>query len=518
MLLLGASVGVFSVSPACGAPAVTAEEKRLIGGDVPCQVWINADKKTKAVLLCIHGLSLHSGSFSDFGKEMSNLGYPTYAMDVRGFGAWQQTDACSRLDFKAAFDDIKGSIESIRLAHPGVPLVLLGESMGGALALQAASENQDLVDGLICSVPASKRAGQKLTEAKVAIGMITAPNKQLKTGAGVVKRATTDPELANVWTEDPLARMNLSPKELLAFAVMSSKNTARAQELKDMPVLFVQGGSDKLIKPIGTYDLFNKIKSPHKKLLVLGEWEHLIFEDEQFDDEVMQNVSSWIDMNVVAPARAKNLAASATTTASGTEAPAPTPEQIEQSQAHLKIAQGFLQLKQPKDAEHHLLQSIAGARGSDAAFEAESLLCALPHDIIQPDTGTATTMSDEEFRYITKQQALGNDKPTVILFTAKWIKTCEKVRAAADKALAKHGGKINFVVLDADAKENLSLITRYKIKPLPSVLYLDGDNTVVGYTIGYPGDEVIERKVSGLMVPQTQPVVPVSNSPSGKTH
>src|SRR5258708_3150676 len=66
-------------------------EKQNIGNDVPMRSWTDPRTVPWAALLCVHGLGLHAGSYEQFGKRMAEVGVPTYAIDVRGFGAWQNT-------------------------------------------------------------------------------------------------------------------------------------------------------------------------------------------------------------------------------------------------------------------------------------------------------------------------------------------------------------------------------------------------------------------------------------------
>ncbi|HEY9791188.1 MAG TPA: alpha/beta fold hydrolase [Candidatus Obscuribacterales bacterium] len=468
-------------------------EHDRIGDDIPVSSWIDPRVKPWAVLLCIHGLSLHSQNYEAFGLRMANIGIPTYAIDVRGFGSWQNTKerANSQVDFKMALEDIHGALEALRAAHPELPIVLVGESMGGALALQAAAQNQDLVDGLICSVPANKRTNQKMNTAKVAVGMLTGPNRQMKTGQSVVSAATKNPELADIWMTDEMARLRLSAKELLAFAIFTSKNAASASQIENMPVLFLQGARDQLINPKGTFELYQKLATPQRTMHIVNA-EHLLLEYHQFHDQLIDFISGWIQRNAVPAAMARVQKEDAKV----------APEALEKAAAHLKIAEGFLKLHDDKAAEEHLLQVIALARGSHFAQDAEIILCTLPDADIAPNAEVQTPLSQDELKFISHQEALDSTKPSVVMFYADWIEGCKQVDEALHAALAQYGSKVNFVRLDADLPENQAIVKRYAVRPIPTVLYMTGDNCVVGYTFGYPGQNVINAKIRSLIVNQ----------------
>ncbi|MGH9550508.1 MAG: alpha/beta hydrolase, partial [Terriglobales bacterium] len=123
----GISAPAKNVPPQVKTPPAAAADwtdKERIGQDVPICAWRNPAVAPWAVLLCIHGLSLHASSYEPFGKRMCNLGVPTYAIDVRGFGSWQNTHECSEIDFDSAQADIKSALDAIHKAHPGLPVVL----------------------------------------------------------------------------------------------------------------------------------------------------------------------------------------------------------------------------------------------------------------------------------------------------------------------------------------------------------------------------------------------------------
>lgn len=267
----------------------------------PCRSWVKPGEKPLAVLLCIHGLGLQSNSYEYFGKEQSNRGLAVYAIDVRGFGSWMNAKGKTKVNFDECLEDIKQTLESIRAANPGLPVYILGESMGGAIALRAASMYPDLVDGLISSVPAGERFNQGKTSVKVFLNLLTGMNLA-NVGNDVLNQATKNQRLKDQWKDDPLARLNLSPQELIQFQDFMNFNHDAAKKVTDMPVLFVQGTGDQLVKPEGTWELFNDVASKDKSFFAVP-GEHLIFEEAQTQDagprdQNFRVISSWLSTKV----------------------------------------------------------------------------------------------------------------------------------------------------------------------------------------------------------------------------
>jgi alpha-beta hydrolase superfamily lysophospholipase len=264
-------------------------------GTPACLTWLDPDKDPQAVLLCVHGCGLHSGSFKDFGEAMAKRGVITYAVDVRGFGSFQRKQGEQNIDLNGCMWDVEETLKILHRAHPKLPIYLLGESMGGALALRVASLNPGLVSGLIASVPAGDRFKQGRTDLKVALHALTGLSRKFNIGTSIINQSTNKPELKKEWSEDPLARMQLSPLELMQFDHFCSGNLKAAKNVTSVPVLYVQGCQDQLIKPQSTMKIYQTTTCPDKWLLQIGNAEHLIFEEHQFNETIVDLVTKWIE-------------------------------------------------------------------------------------------------------------------------------------------------------------------------------------------------------------------------------
>jgi pimeloyl-ACP methyl ester carboxylesterase len=192
---------------------------------IPCIRWIDEAAEPRAVLLCIHGLGLHKGTYEDFGREMAKKGLITYAIDMRGFGSWIPKQKNALIDFDGSLIDIKRALTEIRKAHPGLPLIMLGESMGGGIGIHATALYPDLVDGLISSVPSGDRFNTVDNSLKVGVHAVFGGfNKPIDIGPMVVGAATKKSDLRERWLNDPLCRTKISPNELIAFQKFMNGN------------------------------------------------------------------------------------------------------------------------------------------------------------------------------------------------------------------------------------------------------------------------------------------------------
>lgn len=265
-----------------------------LGQNPPEIAWGSSLPNPKAVILCIHGLGLHKATYDEFGRRMVQDNIAVNAIDVRGFGDFH-LNGKDKLDMAQTLADIKRVLESIHARRPDTPVFLLGESMGGAIALQAAAAYPELVSGLISSVPSGDRWSGLGEDLKVGMHFLFGGFKtKFNVGEHVAAHATQKADLQQRWENDPACRSQFSPEELMIFQSFMNKNNEAASQIKTMPVLVVQGAQDKLVRPGGTFNVWEHLYTPEKQVVVSKTAEHLIFEFGQFSDDDIKFVENWL--------------------------------------------------------------------------------------------------------------------------------------------------------------------------------------------------------------------------------
>lgn len=465
----------------------------------PCLSWIDPLVKPKVCLLCIHGLGLYSGAYTNFGLRMSHNGVATYAIDVRGFGSWMKAQGKEEVDFKACLEDIKVALQSIHAANPGLPVFLLGESMGGAIALRATAMYPDLVDGLISSVPAGDRFKQKKTDLKVALEFLTGPNRQHDVGEQIVKQATKNDQLRKDWIGDPLDRMDLSPKELLQFQKFMNENHDVAKQITKTPVLMVQGNKDKLVKPEGTWELFNE-QATEKKTFLAVPCEHLIFEDQQdnnrvFDEGMAKLLTTWIFAHTangigqdIASSESNDLTDAIDKLIVGhfddarTELSSIVAANPKDVKAHYWLGVANMKLHRPQDARKQFVSAISLGKGSSAAKNANAKLLMMETEKqAQSQVGNQTPTKPEVRQAI--NALLPERKPTILAFYAPWCEECDGLDAMFAQAKT-FANNVKFLKVDINDHQNDQLVKLLSIGPIPTFVYLTADGRVASTLIG----------------------------------
>lgn len=111
-----------------------------------------AETAARCVVCVNHGLAEHSARYARFAAALAKAGVHVYAHDHRGHGATRAPDAplgvfAKRDGWDQVIADSVFVIEHARAAHPGVPVVVFGHSMGGTIALNVALVRPDVADG-----------------------------------------------------------------------------------------------------------------------------------------------------------------------------------------------------------------------------------------------------------------------------------------------------------------------------------------------------------------------------------
>ncbi|WP_430473798.1 alpha/beta hydrolase [Thalassospira lucentensis] len=121
------------------------------GSELPLQSWGDLEEPD-AVILALHGMGDYANAFMEFGDQVGPTGIAVYAFDQRGFGR-----TSSRPFWAGAasmVNDASDALALLRARYPDKPIYLMGNSMGGAVAIVTAATRPHLMDGVILVAPA----------------------------------------------------------------------------------------------------------------------------------------------------------------------------------------------------------------------------------------------------------------------------------------------------------------------------------------------------------------------------
>src|SRR3954454_3422508 len=131
------------------------EEGRFSGErglEIFWQAWLPEEVPPRATSVLAQGVSEHSGRYAWTGSEFAARGYALYAIDHRGHGR-SEGDRAVIDRLQKAVEDLHTLVEKAHGRTPERPLVLLGHSMGGCVAIAYTTEHEEALDALVLSGP-----------------------------------------------------------------------------------------------------------------------------------------------------------------------------------------------------------------------------------------------------------------------------------------------------------------------------------------------------------------------------
>lgn len=253
----------------------------------------------RAQVLIVHGLGEHSGRHAHVARHLAQAGFAVTAYDQRGHGRSQgPRGVIPAADSLLA--DLGLVIAWLRQRRPGLPLLLLGHSLGGLVAGRYVAEGLadrpaawwQPVDALAMSSPAldlGMNAGQKLL---LALLGLLAPGLAVASGLqpGWICR---DPAVVAAYVADPRVHDRIAAR-LARFMVDAGVLVRQRAAQWRTPTCLLYAGADRCVDPRGSAEF--AAAAPHG-VVASTRYEGLAHEifNEPEQTRVLADLSAWLD-------------------------------------------------------------------------------------------------------------------------------------------------------------------------------------------------------------------------------
>ncbi|MHC5538184.1 alpha/beta hydrolase [Singulisphaera rosea] len=209
--------------------------------------WYHEGREGLPTILLLHGNGGSRKNSLERAEVLASRGYSVLLISLRAHG--DSTGDFNDIGYGARLD-VLAAVESLERRHPGRPIIVHGTSLGAAAAVFASTELGHRVRGYILESP--------YQDLKVAVWNRTEnalpPVLDWLAYRGLL--AATSLILPYVDEISPVERISGIPK--------------------DVPVLIIAGGADKLARPSEAQALLNRVKS-HGTLVTFEKAGHLKF-------------------------------------------------------------------------------------------------------------------------------------------------------------------------------------------------------------------------------------------------
>jgi alpha-beta hydrolase superfamily lysophospholipase len=227
-------------------------------------------------VLIVHGLAEHKGRYAYVQQRLSDAGYLSHAIDLRGHGEAEGFPG----KVSSPDDWLDDVAEGLSLG----PTFLIAHSVGTLPTLAYLGERG-----------AGDLRGAVLSACPIAPGQATLDSLANPDAPGIPPSAVSrDPAVVKAYAEDPLVFNENVPPECTASVMLVSQRAYVAAASVAIPVHMIHGGDDPIADASGSKDMFDALASTDKTLKIYDGLYHEVFNEPE-RDQVIDDVITWLD-------------------------------------------------------------------------------------------------------------------------------------------------------------------------------------------------------------------------------
>ncbi|XP_028335485.1 monoglyceride lipase isoform X3 [Physeter macrocephalus] len=246
-----------------------------------CRYW-KPSGAPRALVFVSHGAGEHCGRYDELARMLVGLELLVFAHDHVGHGQ-SEGERMVVSDFQVFIRDVLQHVDVVQKDHPGLPIFLLGHSMGGAVAILTAAERPGHFSGMVLISPLVLASPESATTFKVLAAKVlnlVLPNVSLgridsstlsrnKTEICVLRREGTVLGPRKTEASHDTSEININP--------VSEVDVYNADPLICRAGL--KGSADRLCDSRGAYLLMESAKSQDKTLKIYEGAYHILHKE-----------------------------------------------------------------------------------------------------------------------------------------------------------------------------------------------------------------------------------------------
>lgn len=272
---------------------------------IPTYEWMPADAPLKAIVLGIHGLTLHGRRYRVLARALAVNGIGFVSMDMRGFGSSLFEDKFStpdndrkKVEHEKSYEEIVELAKLIKQKYPDTRLIALGESLGCTFCVKLAAEHPELLTGVVLAAPAVKVNKDMYGgdgQIRQGIKAVIRPSHELNMSSFFADLCSQREDVQQEMLDDPYIVKKLPLGALISTDEFVDK-TAKWGKSTDpsLAVLILQGSADGCVSPKHVTDLMNNMKSDDQTLAWRGNFSHLQLETVYMQPAIIDAIGNWL--------------------------------------------------------------------------------------------------------------------------------------------------------------------------------------------------------------------------------
>ncbi|QCJ41124.1 alpha/beta hydrolase [Bacillus sp. S3] len=245
----------------------------------------------KAVVILVHGHGDHSGGLQNISESLVNKGYIVYAFDLRGHGK-----SAGKRGYIQSWDEFSGDLHEFRklvsLDQPGLPLYIVGHSIGGLITLEYALEHGSGISGIIAISPAISYKVTRFEQLGINLMGKVKPDYRIKKPGRI--RLLKKKSAIRVKYESDRLRHNIVTPGLGRSLIQAITRVVNKASSITLPILLQYGRDDKITPPSKLRLFFILMASKDKQMIEYPSARHRPF-DEDGREQFLGDLVGWLD-------------------------------------------------------------------------------------------------------------------------------------------------------------------------------------------------------------------------------
>ena len=266
--------------------------KSSVGEDMLVRQW-RPEGEVRHTAILSHGVFEHSGRYDHVAARFVKHGYVVWAPDHFGHGK----SAGPRGDINHPdhfIDDLKVLVKCVT-EEIGQKPVLLGHSMGGAIAALYGVRHQDTLRALALSSPALKALASPALIAVSRLLSYVLPT--MEAPAGLSEPATQNPEWEAWKATDTLGHHRMTLR-LARFIVDAGEEARKRAPELNLPVAMFVAGADTYVDKRGAQEFFARLKPGIGEYHEYAGFFHEVFNEKE-QDKPLGDLENWLQSTSV---------------------------------------------------------------------------------------------------------------------------------------------------------------------------------------------------------------------------
>jgi alpha-beta hydrolase superfamily lysophospholipase len=246
-----------------------------------------------SLIVLMHGYGEHCRRYDELSQYLARRGHVVCLFDARGHGRSQGQRGHVR-DFAEYVDDFAAFVARVRPRLDFRPLIVLGHSNGGLIAIRAIQLGLAGVRALVLTGPllGLRKSRQAAPDAVARVLSAIAPRLPLPNGIRS-EDLTHDPAARDAHRHDPWVHRLATPRWYWSMTVAGRDALLGAQRVT-LPLLIVQGEHDPIVEPLRVAEFYERAGSRDKRLVQRpGELHEVL--NETARRESFELIAAWIE-------------------------------------------------------------------------------------------------------------------------------------------------------------------------------------------------------------------------------